>query len=337
MEQDTRLIPKSMRNSRRLSTFDFVEVVRNLDKISGSVAATGFADDLSDEKVRFSQKTTLSGTDPDVTAITEDGRGNVLVEVSRPGLWGPDGPMPLDQTNFVLQRSKNYYDYGTQRFTDIIHNRFLALYYRAFAQRDFAICFDEKTRNVPQYLLKALSGDVINRAFALPLFASEAMFPYTLTRSGSAEGLQRILRSFFDLEIKVKSKIFGRYMIPQSMHCLLGKKNVSRLGESMQIGNHYYSHSRAFNLIVGPVTFAECQTMLPGTRDFSFLIQIINFYLQKPLNFDLIFILRKDSLKGVFLNGRYALGRSSFFKYKDDNGMCTISISASRLGSNIKM
>ncbi len=331
MEAKRRVIRQTLRGLRKLSDYDFIEIVRDFEQAYGVTRTVGYSDDY-ERFIRFSQKPTLTGTLPDVSSIGEDKNGNTIIEVSRPGLLGTDGPMPLEFTNRVLQRSRNDYDYALQRFIDIINDQYIALYYRAFAQKDFAIGFDKKDNNLPRDVFKAMSGGG-SKAFekALPRFGAEAMMPYMISKCYPKEGLRSILKAFFGVEIKILSNIFERYLIPHHLRCLLGDKNTCTLGTSAQIGKHFYSHTKKFQLILGPMAFDECQTMLPGSDNYRYLTQIVNFYLQKPLAYDLIFILKKSSLKGVFLNGRFRLGISSFFRYQDESGNCQLTINVSRL------
>ena len=78
----------------------------------------------------------------------------------------------------------------------------------------------------------------------------------------------------------------------------------------------------------------DCYAMLPGTRNYNYLTEIINLYLQKPLDYDLVCILRKNSLKGIYLNGKYSLGSNCYFKYTNDKGECQIVINVSRLNGH---
>ncbi len=331
MESKRRIIRQTLKGLRNLSDYDFIEIVRDFEQSYGLTLGVGYSRELK-RNITFSQKPSLTGTLPDVTAISEDQNGNAVIEVSRPGLLGTDGPMPLEFTSRVLQLSRNNYDYALQRFIDIINDQYVSLYYRAFAQKDFAIGFDKKDNNLPRTIFKALSGGGSpSLEKALPKFGSEAMMPYMISKSYPKEGLRFVLKSFFGVEIKIRDNVFERYLIPSHLRCRLGDRNTCTLGTSAQIGKHFYSHSKKFHLILGPMSFDECQKILPGTDNYRYLTQIVNFYLQRPLEYDLIFILKKSSLRGVFLDGRFRLGISSFFRYQDESGNCQLTINVSRL------
>ena len=50
------------------------------------------------------------------------------------GLLGPNGPLPLHLTEYARERLRHAGDPTLSRFLDIFHHRFLALFYRAWAQ-----------------------------------------------------------------------------------------------------------------------------------------------------------------------------------------------------------
>ena len=50
------------------------------------------------------------------------------------GLFGPNGPLPLHITEYARERLRHAGDPTLSRFLDVFHHRFLALFYRAWAQ-----------------------------------------------------------------------------------------------------------------------------------------------------------------------------------------------------------
>ena len=328
------LIYKTLRSIKNPSSADFVELVRNCDRASEEDCATGRGDSVSQESLRFGQRPTLTSNEHTVADVTSQGgeHAKALIEVYSPGLCGVDGPMPFDVTGLVMSQSRNNYDYALQRFLDIINHRFISLYYRAIAQNSTAISFDNKKDDLIRQVQHALSGGDGRGEFSLPPFAAESSAFCTMTSSASAAGLELLLRSYFGIDIRVETNVFGKYQIPKEVRCRLGRRDTATLGVNSQLGTHFFSNTKAFILTLGPLDFDVCAEILPGTKKYRHLSELVKFYLRKPLYFDLKFILNKKSLKGITLNGQYALGRSSFFKYRDDSGICTLTIQASRIG-----
>ena len=50
------------------------------------------------------------------------------------GLFGPNGPLPIHLTEYARERLQHGGDATLCRFLDVFHHRFLALFYKAWAQ-----------------------------------------------------------------------------------------------------------------------------------------------------------------------------------------------------------
>lgn len=327
------VIRRILKNFRVGSENDFIELVRSFDRACARQSATGWADSCVDETLRFGQRPSMSSSARNVAGVTElsNSSDSVFIEVYAPGLCGVDGPMPLDVTGQVISQSRNNYDYALQRFLDIVNHRFISFYYRAYAQHSTSISFDRHSLDLPRRLQRSFSGADGQGVMNLPPFAAEAFSPYTACGNIGKKSLAMILESFFGFEIKVCDRIFSKNVIPKKFRCILGR--WARLGEDTQIGAHYYSNTKKFLLKIGPLDFDDCLAFMPGKKRFNQLCQLVNFCLRKPLEFDLELMVRKSSLRGITLNGSYALGSSTFFKHNDQNGHCSLTINASRLGS----
>ena len=88
-----------------------------------------------DEPVRLGQDPDLSFA-PAPLASFEPRRGRAArgCRCGFFGLLGPNGPLPLHLTEYARERLRNAGDPTLSRFLDIFHHRFLALFYRAWAQ-----------------------------------------------------------------------------------------------------------------------------------------------------------------------------------------------------------
>lgn len=328
-----RLIRQALKSARDPARADFYELVRNLDRSDPAMPPTGWADSAREEQLRFSQRPEFRSSDHTVAGVTATDAGNAqaTIEVFSPGLCGVDGPMPLDFTGMVLNQTRNNYDYVLQRFLDLINHRFIALNYRAYAENSQAVSFDQtRERDLITRINRALAGADPQGDFRLPPYGAEFLGPVNLYHSAGKAGLEAALERFFGIRIRVRPFRFETYTIPVSMRCVLGRRNAT-LGQSAQIGSHYFSNTKKFVLRVGPMAFRDCVDLLPGGRKYRQLNELVNFYLRKPMSYDLEFVLKKDSLEGVTLNGGYALGRSTCFKFKDEGGNCILTINASRL------
>jgi type VI secretion system protein ImpH len=145
MENLRRLTKTWAQNLRSgISVPDFWGFVRKLEKSDPSRPRLGYAKHPSEEIIRFGQMPYLYFPPSDIAEIFEGKKTGVvaLVFTYFLGLLGVNGPMPLEFTHYVYQRSYNHYDQTWRRFLDIIHHRMHVFYYRAFAQNEQSISFD---------------------------------------------------------------------------------------------------------------------------------------------------------------------------------------------------
>lgn len=312
---------------------DFIEVIRNCDKMSDPSSPTGWADSVSKEFWRFGQQPALHFYDKTVAAISDRPNGGAHLDVFSPGLCGVDGPMSYDLTGMVMSQSRNNYDYALQRFLDIINHRFITLYYRACTQNDTAISFDRLGNDLVRSIQRSLSGADAHGEFSLAPFLAETATQYALFGIYGSKGLELLLKLFLGFDIQVQERVFSTHSIPRELHCRLGKKYEASLGVNTQIGTHFFSNTKKFILKIGPVDFSQCEQLLPGTKKYRKILELVNFYMRKPMDFDIEFVLNKKSIPGISLNGFSSLGRSCFFKHRDQDGQCHLIINASRLGS----
>ena len=115
--------------------FDFYQTLRRLECLHAGQAALGTR---AASRRRAGAAGTGSGSvvcagaagvvQPSATAARRGSRCRLF------GLFGPNGPLPLHMTEYARERLRHRGDPTLSRFLDIFHHRFLALFYRAWAQ-----------------------------------------------------------------------------------------------------------------------------------------------------------------------------------------------------------
>lgn len=333
MDSRERLIRRIIRAVRNGRGADFYETVREFDLAAPDLPRTGSADRASGELLRFTQRPSLSEWPETVTDLMQQDASAVLAEIRFFGLCGVDGPMPLGFTEAVCQRTQNEQDPALQRFLDILNHRFIALLYRAFAENSESFSFDRSGDDLHRAALRSMSGAGPEKALPLPPYCAESLVQFSMMRTPGARGLEAALSELLGHSCSIRCNVFSRGLIPQELHCRLGGGESAVLGTSTQIGRFYFSSTGKFEIRMGPMDYSDGLAMLPGTVKYGRIIELVNLYLARPLDFDLVLILRKSSLAAAQLNGKYALGRSIFLPVRDKGGTCTLTINAAMLFS----
>ena len=327
--------------SRRLRTGtgapDFFELVRRIGHDRPDLPRLGKAARPTQENVRFGQTPYLHFPPTEIAEIRQgNDRVEALIMTYFFGLLGVNGPMPLEFTDYVFQRSHNYYDQTWRRFLDIINHRFLTLFYRAWAENEQTVSFDRPDDDKITDIIRALAGTPSD------MFSVDRTFPYLTANYANHFGrsvksrasLEEILRNVLKVDLKVKDFVVSSYDIPKDARCFLGNRDTSVLGKNIQLGRSYMSATREFEIEVGPVSFAESSKWMPGKKGFDLINKIVTAYLDRPLEYSLTFIVIGKTVpkvvfggadEGVRLGQGFLLGRP-----KDDENI-KMTIRASRI------
>jgi type VI secretion system protein ImpH len=292
MEDIKKLIQNIADNLRAgKSAPDFWGLVRKLDKSRRDLPRIGYAKRPVEENVRFGQIPSLRFPPSDIAEIHEGAGGvDALIMIYFFGLLGANGPMPHDFTSYIFQRSHNYNDNTWRRFLDILHHRMLTLYYRAFAMNQQAISFDFPADDAITDIIKSLTGlppdAEINEKIANIPLTHASNFGFMVKNEA---GLEDILYRIFKIDLEVKSFIPALYDMPPESYAIVGNPQTALLGRNIQIGRQYVSATHKFEIRIGPIHFDVYKNLMPGTEGFELLTNTINLYLDRPLEYDLIF------------------------------------------------
>ncbi|MDR2841671.1 MAG: type VI secretion system baseplate subunit TssG, partial [Spirochaetaceae bacterium] len=82
------------------------------------------------------------------------------------------------------------------------------------------------------------------------------------------------------------------YDIPPRKRAVLGSLKTSVLGKNLQIGRSMLSITGQFEIQIGPVTFDEYSEFMMGHSGFDLLTQAVNQYLDRPLAYTIVFIIK---------------------------------------------
>ncbi|MDR3115957.1 MAG: type VI secretion system baseplate subunit TssG [Treponema sp.] len=297
MEDLRRLTRIWSQNLRRgIAAPDFWCFVRKLEQNNPTKPRLGYAKHPADENVRFGQMPHLYFPPSDIAEIIEGKRPGVdaLVFTYFLGLLGVNGPMPLEFTQYVYQRSRNYYDQTWRRFLDIIHHRMHGFYYRAFAQNEQSISFDRPGADPIRDIIKSFIGlprqmrfDEGMENIALSYAPNFAFM--VKTRSGLEDVLRRILKT----RVGVRDFIIAPYDLEPKDYAILGQPKTASLGVNLQIGRTCLCATRRFEIEIGPIHFDAYQALMTPESGFELLLKTVNLYLDRPLDFVFVVHLKR--------------------------------------------
>src|SRR6202044_3088922 len=91
--------------------------------------------------LRFCQIPSLSFAPSSIEAIERAG-AVIRMYVNFLGMFGPNGPLPQQLTDYARDRLRNVHDPTLAAFIGAFHRRMLSFFYRAWANNEKSVDFD---------------------------------------------------------------------------------------------------------------------------------------------------------------------------------------------------
>ncbi len=301
--------------------YDFYQTLRRLECLYDTKPRWGEALRPVDEPVRLGQDPDLAFA-PAPLASFDANPGEVpRLQVRLFGLFGPNGPLPIHLTEYARERLRLAGDPTLSRFLDIFHHRFLALFYRAWAQAQPHVNRDRpKTDRFAVYV-----GAFIGMAplasrdrDALPDLAKFFHVGALIRQVRNAEGLTHILEHFFRVPARVEEFIGHWLSLGQAERTFLSPEGAG-LGTGAVLGRRVWDRQHKFRVRLGPLTLNQYESFLPGGAPLRKLVDWVRMYLCFELDWDVRLVLKQDEVPSATLGGRQRLGWTTWLGRRQSN------------------
>ncbi len=307
--------------------FDFFELLRRLEQRRGLFGHSGTADR---EPARLGQHVRLSFSARDVVKLQDAGdKGPARVTVANLGLLGPEGPMPLHLTRWVLDRLSQRWFTGADAeqtsdttfvdFVNILQHRMMALYYRAWADAHPAVQVERSVGGRVRAMLEAMSG------IGLPGMQDSELDTVRLRQAGSlanqvdgAERLTLFLATAFKVPVQIKEFVAAWITIPAALQSRVGKAYAT-LGKGATIGPRVFSRQSRIELRVGPLSLDDFKSFLPGEQRLGLFKKAVRDMIGETLDVDLRIVLAQEAVPPPKM-GTVQLGRTSWLSRPVEKG-----------------
>lgn len=197
------------------------------------------------------------------------------------GMLGPNGPLPLHDTEWVRERSRNHRDGTSANFLDVFHHRYLTQMYRAWAQGQAAAGLDRPDDETFSAYIARLTGHDPQeiRDSALPSHARLSASAHLSQGSRHADGLVQTLTQFFRVPVRLEE--FWLHWIPvdeTDRSCLGETLRSSLLGIGAVAGERVPDRQGKFRLVFGPLTLPRYERFMPGGADLPVLVEWVRAF-----------------------------------------------------------
>jgi type VI secretion system protein ImpH len=299
---------------------DFYQALRTLECLYPQKPRWGQALRPGDEPVRLGQDPDLSFAPAPLASFeaAENGAPGRL-QVRLFGLFGPNGPLPTHITEYARQRLRHDGDATLSRFLDLFHHRFLALFYRAWAQAQPHVNRDRPHDDRFAVYIGAFLG-VSPASFrdrdALPDRAKFFHVGALIRHVRNADGLAGILQHFFRVPVRLEQFV-GHWMPLGERERTYLTTGGAPLGAGAVLGSRVWDRQHKFRVHVGPLSLAQYESFLPGEAPLRMLVDWVRLYLCCELDWDVRLRLRAEEVPPLALGGGPRLGWTTWLGRRD--------------------
>jgi type VI secretion system protein ImpH len=313
------------------AAFDFFELLRQLENDEQQWFGRKGGPDR--EPARLGQQIRLGFATQDVAEYEEFSDGSPSrVVIANFGLLGPEGPMPIHITRWVLDRLSQRWFAGADArqtadttfvdFVNMLQHRMMALFYRAWADHTAAVQVERPVSGRVHAMLESMSGmglpgthntddpslDVVKLKQAAGL-ASQVDGPERLTL---------FVSEAFNVPVALKEFVPAWLPIPKGMQSRVGQA-FAVLGGGATVGKRIFSRQSRVELVIGPVGIKQYLSFLPGGDRYAALQRAIRDLIGEQIDVDVRVVLKQAEVPKPNI-GEVSLGRTTWLARPEEKG-----------------
>lgn len=293
----------------------FVQLIRLLRLLVQKQSDKPLDDDQLFKYIRVRPELSLNFPGRDVNALAQVGRdsdtniGRYRVTATFLGLYGASSPLPTFYTEDLLDEQREDQSIARE-FLDVINNPFYALFFKVWKKKSLSLRYAEDPDDPVSDILFSLLG-LGENIFRDALPDSKRFLHYiglTSQHPRSAEGLRVMLSDMVrEPDVQVQQCVSTRTDIPADQRCRLGIQG-NALGETCYVGTWVAERMGKFRVEFGPLDADRFQRLLPDQPNRALVNESVRFYLDQPLDWDLLLVLPGQYLQTARL-GQSQWGR----------------------------
>jgi type VI secretion system protein ImpH len=293
--------------------FDFYSVLRRIERSFADRPRIGDSAARRDEYITLGQDPYMDFPASNLSRFERDadGRFNVLVKFL--GLLGPQGALPLATTeeaySWNLMR-----DDAFPRFLDILNNRFLQLFFRAWSDARPIGQHDRPDADRFVTYVGAMIGigsDPFRKLDSVP-DAAKMMFAGLMgPASKSASRLRGLVAGLFGVAVEIDEFVGSRLVFEESERTRIGRRNCG-LGTDLLVGGSVFSVQDKFRIRLFVETMADYVAYLPTGGRCEPLADLVFFYIGEQLEWEVELAIPAGAIEPVRLSRFGQLGWTSW-------------------------
>jgi type VI secretion system protein ImpH len=303
---------------------DFLKALRELERSAPSRPKIGDSAVVAEEVVLLGQDPFIEFPASNVTEFS-DPPGQVPVLRSRfLGFFGPQGALPLNTTIDAYQWAfgRDRHDPSFARFIDIFANRFLQLFFRAWADARPIAQHDRPDQDRFADYVGVFGGIGVASLKNRDSLDDVAKLPFcglVNAQAKSAARLRQLIRGVFHVEVDVEERVGTWLTFEPSDRLLLGQGDAT-LGIDTYLGDRVYSINDKICIVIRAPDLRQYRRFLPNGELFDSLADLVFFYIGHRFEFDVRLALPARAAPAVRLGQSGELGWTAWIAPDNEAG-----------------
>jgi type VI secretion system protein ImpH len=293
--------------------FDLLDVLRRYERDNVDKPRIGDARTLDDEYVVVTQDPYLEFPASTLSGAAREANGRLRLTARFLGMFGPQGALPLTTTeetyHWLVER-----DYAFPRFADIFQRRFLALFFRAWADARPIAQHDRPDEDRFIAYIGSMIGvgaPPYRNVDSLSDFAKMEFAGLIAPKAKSVSRLRRMIARMFDVKVQI-DEFVGSWLAMEKSECSRLGMASSALGRDCILGATVFSVMDKFRIRVFVKSFAQYATFLPGAELARQIADAVFLHLGDEFDWDMELAIPAGEVTPVRLGGGAKLGWTSW-------------------------
>jgi type VI secretion system protein ImpH len=268
--------------------FDLLNALRRFEREHPESPRIGDSATLAEEFVVVSQDPYMEFPASTLEGAVRDASGRMRLVARFLGMFGPQGALPLTTTEesylWLLER-----DDAFPRFVDIFQRRFLALFYRAWADPRPIAQNDRPGEDRFIAYIGSMIGTgspPYRNADSISDFAKMEFAGLIAPKAKSASRLRSLLAGLFDVRVEI-DEFVGSWLTFDKQECTQLGANQSLLGSDCILGSSIFSVSDKFRIRVFVKDIVQYERFLPGSELAQQIGDAVFLYLGEEFDWDM--------------------------------------------------
>lgn len=289
--------------------YDLFNVVRAAEAAQPDRPRVGDSARRTEDILSMGQDPFLEFPGSTLNRAGEDSDGRLLIYSRFLGLMGPQGALPLTLTEEAFHW-QNEHDDAFPRFCDLLNQRFLQLFFRAWADSRPIAQYDRpKNDRFHDYLasLVGIGTPTFHNLDAVPDIGKLAYAGLLSSRVTSASRLSDFIAGFFGVTVEIIEFLPEQLPLDPADQTQLGAAN-SALGVDCLVGSSVLSFQDRFRIRVFTTDLEQYESFLPRGDMARKLADSVRFYIGDELEWDIELALPREAAPAAQLGAAGRLG-----------------------------